>query len=202
MSDAPRIILVAGIHRSGSTWVWGAARHLLTAEGIGLHAAWVEDYAANSAAPAHLVKAHNPKEVDFTPHIVLTTWRDRAASIASLIRMGWLKDTESDILASDARLTHLYQYWNARTDLETRYDDILASPAEAIARIAKVIGLPPDADRDNTIAETLKNQKTPKADRYDPDTLLHPGHRNPGKDQSDLINRINTLLAQQATKGS
>ena len=52
----PQLILSAGIPRSGSTWLYNAARLLLSAGGQdSLEAAWIEDYDRESPAALHLV---------------------------------------------------------------------------------------------------------------------------------------------------
>jgi len=55
-------VLCAGIPRSGSTWLYNAAR-LLLAHAAGparVYGAWVEQYDPSHPEPWHVVKAHEP----------------------------------------------------------------------------------------------------------------------------------------------
>jgi len=187
-------ILVAGVHRSGSTWVYNAVRHLLIEQGTPFHTAWIADYNRADPAPIHLVKAHHLKEVSFEPDFILTTLRRRIESIASLIRIGWVKDTAVDIVKADRRLERLYNDWNARTNLETAYRDILENPVPAVARIANCLGLDMSQDTFERIATDLSNQEEPSSNEYDKVTLIHPNHRNPSSYQDEDLARIRKVL--------
>ena len=176
-ASSPRICLVAGVPRSGSTWAFNAARRLLELSGTALQAAWIADYRPEDPAPVHLVKAHKPEEVTFTPDIVLTTRRRPEACLASLIRMGWLKNEPEAIRRSWAWHHRLYAHWQARSDLEIAYGEITGAPEAALDRLAAVLdlSLPPGATA--AVAAELAALQAPGTGHYDPVTLLHPGHR-------------------------
>ena len=191
-----KTILVAGIHRSGSTWVYNAVRLLLIERGTPFLSAWIADYDRANPAPIHLVKAHHLAEVTFEPDITLTTLRRRIESVASLVRIGWVKDIPAEIVKADKRLERLYNDWNARTDLETAYSDILQTPAAAVARIAECLGFDMRQATYDRIAQDLLEQKSPKSDTYDKVTLIHPNHRNPKGHDSAEITRIRKILQE------
>ncbi len=173
----PRIVLVAGVPRSGSTWAFNAARRLYTEAGTDLCAAWVDDWDRASPAPVHLVKAHQVAEVDFTPDLVLTTARAPADCIASLVRMGWVPREPEAIRRAHAHHLRLQDHWRAQSAIELDYDRILADPAAELARLAGVLGLEVPSDRIAAIAAELAGMRAPEGGSYDPETLLHPGHR-------------------------
>lgn len=177
--SASRTILIAGMPRSGSTWCYNAARLLLAWSGAKVHSTWIADYDPHHAAPIHLVKVHEPRDVAFTPDIILTTWRPYAECLASLVRMGWISSDPDDIRAEFSGRKAIHTYWKARSDLETDYADIVGAPARAISEIARVLGLETDAERDARIARELSAMRNPDGSAtYDPETLMHPGHRS------------------------
>lgn len=179
-SSPARIILVAGVPRSGSTWVFNAARLLLTHAGRDLQAAWVADYRPDHPAPTHLVKAHRRVEVTFEPELVLTTRRPTAACLASLVRMGWLADTPEAIRERWRQHRALYDYWQARSHLEIAYDEIVGAPQRALEDLAGVLALVPSEQDLKGIAKALEDMRAPRGGAYDPETLLHPRHRGSG----------------------
>lgn len=176
-SGSRRVIVVAGMPRSGSTWLFNAARLLLEASGEDIHAAWVGDRDADHPAPVHLIKAHAPREVTFPADLVLTTHRPFVDCLASLIRMGWLEAEPEAIRKRHAVQKATYDYWAARSALELPYDQITGAPATAIARLAGAMGLEANPARDRALAEALAALSAPDGTGYDPHTLLHPGHR-------------------------
>ncbi|MAY85108.1 MAG: hypothetical protein CML02_00020 [Pseudooceanicola sp.] len=181
----PLCILVAGVPRSGSTWAFNAARLLLRDAGVTLHAAWVADRVVDDPAPVHLIKAHQPAEVDFTPDIVLTTRRAPEACLASLIRMGWLAPERAAIRRAWAHHRALQAHWSAQSACEIGYDQIIGDPTPALARLARVLGLAPDTTRPARVAKALADLQAPRPEArgYNRETLLHPGHRRRGAPQ-------------------
>ncbi|MFD1344464.1 hypothetical protein [Litorisediminicola beolgyonensis] len=181
---SPRIVLVAGVPRSGSTWVFNAARLAARAGGLETYATWIGDYDPARRMALHVVKAHRPDDIDFEPDIVLTTWRDRAECIASLVRMNWLKYEREAIGRVWKYHDSLYEYWDARSRLETPYDMIGSRPDLAVRGIAGVLGLDLASEQCRMIAAALQDLRAPASGSYDPVTLLHPRHRNrPGSSE-------------------
>ena len=78
-SDAS-LILCAGIPRSGSTWLYNAARMLASHPARGDHpvyGAWIEHYDPSNPARVHVVKVHEPDEkLAWRASAVLTSRRD------------------------------------------------------------------------------------------------------------------------------
>ncbi|MFC4671072.1 hypothetical protein ACFO5X_21160 [Seohaeicola nanhaiensis] len=173
----PRLILVAGVPRSGSTWAFNAARRLLGQAPGGLHAAWVADRDPHHPARTHLVKAHQPGEVDFAPDLVLTTRRAAEECLASLIRMGWLADDPAAIRRAWVHHNRLYTSWKARSDHEISYAGMIADPARELTRLAAALEVDLSAQDAGRIAAELAAMEAPETGTYDPETLLHPGHR-------------------------
>lgn len=194
----PFFVLVAGVPRSGSTWVFNVARLLLEKSYPQVTAKWCTDYDPQDQAPAHLVKVHRPEEAEgLVADRVLTSRRDQAGCIASLVRMGWAKMTEADIWAAAERHEFMYNYWKTRSDLEVAYDRILSDPASEIIAISTVLGLTITVEQAAALAEDLARLSPPAQGRYDPVTLLHPGHRGGANGTGSMAEEVRTILARR-----
>ena len=163
-SSTKRIILAAGMPRSGSTWLYNAVR-LLLGDNPDLVAGWVDDLARREAALL-LVKIHDPSDLADRADLIFTTYRPLAEVAASLGRMGWPNDATAMQQVRDQRA-----FWGPRSNCDILYSDIINSPGETVSRIASVLGVP-----NKDIVSELLTMKEPEAG-YDPVNLLHRGHR-------------------------
>ncbi len=123
----PRLILSAGISRSGSTWLYNAARLLLSHDGAAKVAgAWIEDYDADDPAPVHLVKLHDPDAMlAEKADLVLTGRRDLRDIAASIQRMKWV-DSEEALLAFLDAVVAQHDFWSPRAQYEMVYEAMIA----------------------------------------------------------------------------
>jgi len=186
--DMKKVILVAGVPRSGSTWLFNATRLIIERSNTPLHAAWCADYQADHPAPVHLVKVHRDEQAKaFSPTIILTTKRPTEDCIASLIRMGWVSGNDQAIRKAWAGHNKLYLFWKQRSDLEVDYDQIVNAPEAAITTIAKVLEVPLDDVTIADIARELRALQAPSGSTYDPKTLLHPNHRDEHGDSGQVV---------------
>lgn len=172
-----RRVLVAGIPRSGSTWVYNAARMILSANGQRVSASWCADYDPASPGEVHVIKAHKPEEISFIPDLVLTSRRDIVDCLCSCVRMGWCAPDRDAMRSLGAFNLHLYGYWHAQSAYEAEYRRIVSDPVVVAADIAETLGTALTHDALVSIADDLTRLEAPGGDQYDPVTLLHPGHR-------------------------
>lgn len=206
----PFVVVVAGVPRSGSTWVYNAVRLLCAGNGLSYHAGWHADYdpAAHRGTDLHVVKLHDPAELDFTVHRILTSQRDLVERLASHVRMGWTRPEPEAIRASALRMAKLAEYWAARSDHETRFVDIAERPQEVVQAIAAALDLPCDPALARRIAADLaelpdRDSAGPDAQgptdshEHDPATLLHPGHRATAQDRAAYLALVRKALAQR-----
>jgi hypothetical protein len=179
----PRLVLSAGIPRSGSTWLYNAVRLLLSAGGHeGLEAAWIEDYDPESPAALHLVKLHEPAPALLEKSsLVLTSRRDLRDIACSVRRMDWAKSDE-DLLAFLEGVVAQHLYWAAAAAHETVYEAMVADRLAEMARIAKALGLSPDQQVLGEVAQHIDRlEHDPgSGDTYDKLSLLHHAHRGGG----------------------
>ncbi len=179
----PFVVAAVGVPRSGSTWVYNAARLLCEKAGLSCYAEWCEDYepASHVDYDIHLVKLHRKEDFTFPAHRVLSTRRDLVERLASLVRMGWLKEDPVSLRRAADHQAELAEYWAELTDNETQYSDILERPEKAVKDIAQSIDIACSDELASDIAHQLAKLPTPtKPDNqrgHDSRTLLHPQHR-------------------------
>lgn len=198
----PFVVVAAGVPRSGSTWVYNAARLLCDKAGLRCYAEWCEDYRPGNHADydIHLVKLHNVEQFSFPAHRVLTTRRDLVERLASLVRMGWLKEDPASLQRAADRQAELTEYWAERTDNETEYSDILAQPEKAVKDIARAMDIPcPDetaADIARQLAKLPVPSKTDNPRDHDSQTLLHPNHRATDEQRGKYLAAVRAALSK------
>lgn len=181
----PHISLIASVPRSGGTWAFNAVRAVLEAGGRVVHAAWIADYSPDHSAPWHVIKAHRAEQVSMTPDFVITTQRDLAERLASLMRLGWLEDNPDAILAAAQQHSQLSQYWGQRSNLNIPYTNIVTQQRTAITAIAQHYELSLDEKTLARIEAHLSALTAPAAGQYNSHTLLHPNHRNQSRTEED-----------------
>lgn len=201
----PFIIVIAGVPRSGSTWLYNAVRMICQAVELNTYACWVGDYDPNTHSDhdVHLVKLHDSKELTFLYDKILTTQRNLDERLASILRMGWV-DAEPVVIKNAAKGHALmHSYWEERSNLEIPYAEINNAPFKAIAKIANQLGIPLYPDDHVRIAKSLNQLKVPTAtdNKYDHDreTLLHPGHRADPAEREKNLRYVRDILAQPDT---
>ncbi len=172
-----KLILIASMPRSGSTWLFNCVREIYKELGVEFYSCWVEDYDPGRGEAIHIVKLHNP-ELRFSSRadLILSSRRDVREVAASLLRMGWLENQEESIYDQIAYLVNrVHPFWFQRSAYELEFKQIAIDPVSEVTRIAKVLvgDRPVDAVG---IAEYLERMSAP--DRYDRDTQLHPNHRS------------------------
>jgi len=191
-------VLVASAPRSGGTWLFNATRLILGSQGGEVHGAWCNDYNHDHPADYHVVKAHETRQVMFEPSAILTTHREIFERMASLIRMGWLKNTPSAILSGYHDQKRLYDAWKDRSSLEIEYATIVDAPAEAIKAIANVLNMDLSDQQAVDIADQVRNIETPKEGSYDRVTLLHKAHRDGGAETAMTAQQLRDIVANAA----
>lgn len=178
-----RLVLCAGIPRSGSTWLYNAARlGCLIAGGGDVHAAWIDDYDPTSPAIWHVVKVHDPApELESRADVVLTSRRDLRDIAASVVRRGWAED-DAGLIALLGRIIAQHDHWSRKAALEVVYADIQTAPVKTAGAVLAAIGLEPHERNARAIVARIEAAVDPSAADagYDPLTLLHPGHRAGG----------------------
>jgi FkbM family methyltransferase len=178
-------ILCAGASRSGSTWQYNIVRALASETGGSVYGAWIEDYDPAHISDFHVVKIHHLARMgSLHSDFVVTCYRDLRDVMASLRRMAWYKQEGPDFVVRflDHYVASVAS-WEARAVHVMRYEDMLSNPLAETSRLAAALQFPLTAIQlDSTysrVAAMQPSRSTPtgNAADYDPETLLHAGHR-------------------------
>lgn len=176
-----RIILIAGVPRSGSTWLYNVARMLLERVGP-VHGYWIDDYREAGSPPTPddgtlLIKLHEFEQpLADAADVVLTSRRDLVEIAASADRLGWAK-TDDELTAFIDGVVWKHEAWRAVSAYELAFERLARDAESEVLAIAEIIGVqitPADAE---AIARQVASQRF-DGDKgtYDPRTLLHPRH--------------------------
>jgi hypothetical protein len=175
------IILSAGMPRSGSTWLFNAARLLLRAAGVPeLSSGWIGDWSSLPKAERLLLKVH-----DYDGHlarhapIILYSYRDIRDALASSQRKFGTEPT----LALARRWLRSDERWRAKAGVVLRYESMLEDSLQSLCNLAEALAVP-HVDLDEVCAQLrhLERQSaTDDPDSYNRETLLHPGHVTDGR---------------------
>jgi tetratricopeptide (TPR) repeat protein len=190
-------VVIAGVPRSGSTWVYNVTRLLLEISARKIYACWQADYAPlqHEDADVHVVKVHSPDDLKFPYDLVLTTKRDTVDRVASLIRMGWVQKEADNVRKTIQHQEALYQFWKSRADIEVSFEAITKQPERAVQQIAHALKLPCTPKKAEDVLNRLSALKMPEEGApHDPVTQLHPGHRSDGSETQRIADWIRSVL--------
>ena len=164
-----KLIIIAGIKRSGSTWLYNAVRLCLLNAGYTVHIAGDgQYYEKDCKADYQIIKTHPFRqwmadEADF----VFTSDRDDEG-----IRASWQRFDGR--MLSDGLLAKWRRWldqWRVHTDYDMQYDIMVDFPADCVMSVHGVLfGFPR-----NTLMQ-LRATKPPTDKDYDPVTLLFRNH--------------------------
>ncbi len=200
----PRTVVVGTSPRTGSTWVYNAVRFLLEATGAGVYASWCEHYRGpiKGDTRTHVVKVHEPDHLTFPYDILITTHRDLAERLGSLIRMGWLAKAESAVVNARKRALKLDDFWATRSNLVVSYENIEHQPECVILEIAHALRIPADLSIVQQVNSKILAMSQPEyGQKYDPLTLLHPGHKSDGTETAELAGWVRAVLDKTGNEG-
>lgn len=171
-----RLILVASIPRSGSTWVFNCVKKILCKYNESVYSCWVEDYDSQNESLIHLVKVHDPaSDLANQADVILSTRRDIREVAASLVRMGWDNKGENFIQQIQHIAYIVHPFWYERSTLEIEYEQTLQNSMVVIEQIGHVLGHHLSL-REVAQLEAYLSQLKDSGD-YDKETQLHPRHR-------------------------
>jgi hypothetical protein len=178
----PTIIVSAGMPRSGSTWLFNAARlMLLAAVPPGeLASGWIGDWSRLARRRWRLVKVH-----DYLPwlarraSVILYSYRDLRDALASAKRKFGIEPS----IELARQWVDADQRWRQKSGFTLRYENMIADPVSSLGDLARVLKLPA---QDNAalaarLEETLRQTVRPTEYDHDPETLLHKDHVTDGR---------------------
>jgi hypothetical protein len=175
------IILSAGMPRSGSTWLYNAARLLLGLKlpKSDLSSGWVEDIDIIPKGKLLLLKIHIFDERWLSQSsLTLYSYRDVRDALASNKRKFGTEPT----LHLAKRFIENDERWRAVSAYNLRYERMIAKPLIVLAELAEVLEISSDC---RGILEEINrldyNDDGPKNDNYHMINLLHRNHITDGR---------------------
>lgn len=163
-----RRIIIAGIYRSGSTWLFNVVRLIFPR----CYSCFESDYDPENDKPVHVIKAHKfrPDLIDHNT-VVLTSWRDLEDIKKSMQR---LKDQGRDgnYTEWDDRYVTWFVNWQIKSIYCLDFSRIERCPAKVIDEVALSLG---QIVKEKKIQEEIENIKFPNKG-IDPLTLFHRDH--------------------------
>jgi hypothetical protein len=171
-----KLVLVASMPRSGSTWLFNCVKELIAHSNKSLYSCWIGDYDDKNSAEIHLVKVHDPTpELSEKADLILSTRRDIREVAASLVRMEWDQKGDEFFAQLSWVINTVHPYWFERTDFEIEYNRILLTPALVVEEVGHSLKVVINPKKSAVIANKLANLQSPQ--EYDKNTQLHPNHR-------------------------
>lgn len=179
-----RLILSAGMQRSGSTWLYNVARFVLEQNlgGEDFWSGWIEDRPPGIAKKAILVKMHNfDADQVAAAHVILYCYRDIRDVLASAYRT-WGIPPSLDM--ADA-LVDQFNHWMPAQNCLVRYDEMMSRPDLAIKRIAAALGHEVDVPEvKRQLAGLSYDSPGPRSKEHHLVNLFHPNHITDGRHET------------------
>jgi len=176
-----KLIVCAGMHRSGSTWLYNVVRYCYLNAGYRTYSDAAHQYKASILADVHVVKIHRfDQKLYEKAERIFTTVRDLRDVVASMIRFKLTRDTKRDVARCTAKLiSRDYLPWAVYSDMEVRYEEMIRDRPGTITAILRILDLPDvdpvEVQRD---VEKLTKMALPDVDRT---TQFLPHHLTDGR---------------------
>lgn len=175
-------VLIAGIPRSGSTWLYNIVRIMLQGRYASVNAQWIEDIGECELSEANVIKLHEP-DLNWQQRAnrILLSKRDLRDIAASLVSMGWAR-SDADLIDAARNARQMHDFWASYASLDLRYEDALADRIHAVRQVASALSFDLSDDELAEIAAKVPQKANfVGSGGYDPMTLLHPNHVNDGR---------------------
>ena len=136
-------ILVAGMHKSGSTALFNIIRLCFK----DVYSSWCDYYNEKNESKIHLVKTHSySKELMEWADIIFTTKRDMKDSTASIKRFLMAEKIPYNFDKYLKLNTEYYEDWKEYSDYEFVYEQYIEDPIKIINEIALMLNVSIDAE--------------------------------------------------------
>jgi hypothetical protein len=178
-------ILAAGMHRSGSTWLFNTLRMIFTSSGRTVYSCFFSEYDHQAAkgATVHIAKTHQfdgvlsdrieGKRIHYD--YIFTTCRDLRDLAASTVRAGIVPNRRKHIVQYlENTVIREYQDWAPYSDMEIRYEEMMQNKEAQIALISEKLGISISAPNVNRLVEGLPFPK--EGEQHFSDSQLHFNH--------------------------
>jgi len=172
------IIVSAGMHRSGSTWLYNVLRYIYILDQKEVHGCFIKHYDYSRKEDIHVVKIHSfDKKLADSGNFVFLTRRDLRDIIASAIRRKLIvEDGKSVITYLNNVLYREYLPWKEYLSLEIIYENLIQNKISVIEKIIKILKV---NVKSVDVFEKVEELKV--TGKFNPITHLHPNHITNGE---------------------
>ena len=183
-THVPEYVIAAGAYRSGSTWLYNAARLAIALAGHSVYGRFYDGtYDPENPAKWHVVKVHRfEDEVLEVARLVLTSIRDPRDIAASAVRRGLIEGTPDAVEAFvQEAVFDGYERWRPHAALAMRYEDLRGGSSRPIlSRLLEVLA---PCEVSGVSVEQLERELEAlrPGSHYDRETLLWPNHLTDGR---------------------
>lgn len=179
---APFLVIAAGAHGSGSTWLFNTLRFIFVNARQRVYSDFVDNYApvaVGEEAEVHVVKAHVIPPFGHCARHLFWMQRDLRDCLASEIRRGLIEATPEAVIAETERMVREECIpWEAATPV--RYEDMRRDERQVIAGLIEAVGLTREVRPIPVQADVAKLRLMAFPDR-DRTTQLWPRHVGDGQ---------------------
>jgi len=197
-----RRILCAGMHRSGSTWLFNTLRMIHIFDNESVYSYFFSEYDSSKGenASIHVAKTHQFDDVlDVRYDYIFTTCRDLRDIAASAVRKGIITNHTNTVVKY---LRHVvseeYENWRTYSDLEVIYEDMVHDKVCTTRDIANRLDIEIDP---LVVSQAVEQLPFPeKGQPYFRDTQIHYGHitnGTPGSYSETLSSRTINKIERQ-----
>ena len=191
-----KLIVTAGMPRSGSTWLYNTVRLLLERTGkLDIGAGWIGDFNSFKNHDVVILKIHYYEPVIANnAAMILYSYRDIRDALASFKR----KFGNEPTIERARKFILNDKKWREKSPFIMKYETMIASQEETAERIARFLGITNvDCNRIIKDINTMSYEKGEKNEVYNMENLLHKNHITDGRHGSwdsyvtkDLVNQI------------
>lgn len=175
----PKLILITGIKRSGSTWMYNVVRELYRMGGYKVYGAFVDeiDRERAKAADVVVIKTHPyVHPLAGLADLILYSYRSVEGIKASLRKMG----LEDDATVHWDGMLRQANLWSDVADYHMRFDDMMSDKEAEVQRIIDLLSpqIAPSPSICRVVVDAVERMRESAVPgTHDPETLLHQGHQ-------------------------
>lgn len=167
-------VIVAGMHRSGTTWLFNTVRLAALESGRTLASGFGREITGDETADIVVWKTHHYRRPRGAT--VLQMYRDLRGVAASAVRRGLVDEAGALGYVTQAEATEDRPYRNV-ADLRLQYETMMRDKVLATARVLETLELVVDPQAVHEAVEALEIPET----GMDPETHLHANHVTSGE---------------------
>lgn len=176
-----KLIVTAGMPRSGSTWLYNAVRLLLEYTGkLDIGAGWISDFNSFKNHDVVILKIHYFKPVIANnATMILYSYRDIRDALASFKR----KFGNEPSIEQARKFIHNDNIWREKASFIMKYEDMIAAQEKTLEKITGFLGIT-NANLIQIIQD-INNMTYEKGEKrndlYNMENLLHKNHITDGR---------------------